>query len=176
MRLLHAIFPKTILEYHTRFSQNELVGMLKEHIEPKQNLRRVDILVEHKKFEGTVEQDRFEISTVPDKNGYHACRISGEIYPAGTGARVVLRMGSPKSYTFTYILFPVLLAVFLAVFPFSKVQPTQVFPVYASVIFGVLFVLAFPFFIAKRVKKVQAEASAFFDNLFDGANYSRFNR
>jgi hypothetical protein len=172
MRLLNAIFPKTILEYHTPFTQNEVVRMLKEHIEPKQNLRRVDILVEHKKFEGTVEQDRFEISNIPDKNGYHACRISGEIYPAGKGARVVLQMTLLKSYTYAYILLPVLLAGFLAMFPFSKVQPDQVFPVYSSVTFGVLFVLAFPFFIAQKVKKVQKETGAFFDKLFDSTNRS----
>jgi hypothetical protein len=129
-------------------------------------------MLEHKKFEGTVEQDRFEISTVPDKNHYHACRILGEIYPEGTGTRVVLRMGSPKSYAYAYIFFPVLLAFVFAVFPFSSVQPEQVFPVYFSLGFGVLFVLAFPFFIANNVKKVQFEASLFFDHLFEAANQS----
>jgi hypothetical protein len=138
MRLINAIFPKTILEYHTRFNQNELVQMLKEHIESKQNLRRVDILVEHKKFEGTIEQDSFEIITVPDKDGYHSCRISGKIYPESTGTRVILHMGSPKSYAYSYIFFPVVLAVFLSTFPFANVPSEYVFQVYFWLGFGVL--------------------------------------
>lgn len=171
MALLNAIFPKTILEYNTRFSQSELVQKLEEHIEPKRIVRRVDIPLEHKKFEGTIEQGSFDISNVPNEHTYHACQIVGEIYPEGKGTRVVLEMRSPKSYAYAYIFFPVLLAFVFAVFPFSSVQPEQVFPVYLSLGFGVLFVLAFPFFIGNNVKKVQAEMGMFFDNLFEAKNH-----
>lgn len=171
MHLLNVFFPKIKIEYHTSFTQNEIVRLLSAHTEPNRNLRRADILIEHKKFEGTIEQDRLEISNVPDKNSYHVCHISGEIHATGTGTHVILSMGSPKSYAYAYIFFFVLLVVVLATFPFSKVQHTQVFPVYISIIFGVVFVLAFPFFIAKRVKKVMGETCTFFDNLFNCANH-----
>ena len=77
--------PHENLTYKTHLSKKEIIRRLRYETEPKQLIRIGSIFGRHKEYEGTINENSFEISRIISYRNSFLPRIKGEIEESKAG-------------------------------------------------------------------------------------------